>query len=623
MMVRHGGKNAPWRSLLQTSASSAHNNQTIRRTMAFKPRRTPPPSIAGVNLAPRPDPHASLAPDPAYDRSKRGSTRLGGEGLSDDWVSPHHKDYYDRVDSSTMDHGELLHGDPHMPIQRLSRGDGKVVLDPFGRKAKELNHYSKLGQKDMLMADLDGYADVDDYVASDGKDDTLIEKEPENDKGKRLLPRPKSLTMDKDDIMHRLTLDEDDEDELDAEFGSDAADAIRQHLNKFHKRLNSSKLKESKTYSPLEEVEEGFRTIDRVTAAQGSTQDLALKRRARTESREFLRLGRIPKLVDGDAGDEFDGDWSEEQGGDDESEKEFGHGRGYDAQSVFGKGAKVHFPDSKEWPSPTYHKDFPKGSFVGNNPNDPDEEKWMHELNKLIYEEQGKEMELGEIDETYTPVNIQKEDMDAYLAEKKRTKKFNMNEREEHEKDREEKPDEILEMVKSGLDPNQEAFGPWGECTIKVDRVQKVERGGTTVRYRALVIGGNGNGAGGFGIGKALTPNEAIEKACKHCKRNVFYIDRYLNTGLSYDLAGKHNSCKVRLRATSPDYGLHGHPLICEILKYAGISDATGKSHGNRNPYNVVYATFKALMTHESLEEIAMKRGKKLLNLQRARRLGV
>merc|ERR1711862_341461 len=80
--------------------------------------------------------------------------------------------------------------------------------------------------------------------------------------------------------------------------------------------------------------------------------------------------------------------------------------------------------------------------------------------------------------------------------------------------------------------------------------------------------------------------------------------------------AGKHNSCKVQIRAVSPDYGLHGHPLICEILKLAGISDASTKSHGNRNSYNVVYATFKALMTHESLEEIALKRGKKLINLQ-------
>lgn len=492
-----------------------------------------------------------------------------------------------------MDNPELLHGDPHMPIQKFTRGDGKVLLDPFGRKAKELNDYSKDGQKNLLIANLDGFSSLEDYASAE------------------------------DDLGEYGDDDNAEVDELEDEFGSDAADAIRQHLNTFHTRLNSAKDKGTKSYSPLEELEEKFRTVDRLTAAEGTTQDLALKRRARTETREFYRLGNIPKLSDGVDGDELIEGGEQQAGEDNEADSEFGHGRGFDAESIFGKSSKVQYPYGKQWPSPTYHEDFPKGSNVGNNPTDPDEEKWMHELNKLIYEEQGKEFELGEIDETYTPVNIQKEDMDAHKKEEKRTSKFKIHGRDEELKEREEKPDEILEMIKNGEDPNQEAYGPWGECTIKVDRVQKVERGGTTVRYRALVVGGNGNGAAGFGIGKALSPNEAIVKACKHCKRNVFYIDRYLNTGLSYDLAGRHNSCKVRLRATSPDYGLHGHPLICEILKYAGISDATGKSHGNRNPYNVVYATFKALMTHESLEEIALKRGKKLLNLQRARRMGV
>jgi small subunit ribosomal protein S5 len=162
-----------------------------------------------------------------------------------------------------------------------------------------------------------------------------------------------------------------------------------------------------------------------------------------------------------------------------------------------------------------------------------------------------------------------------------------------------------------------------GECTIKVDHVQKPERGNSTISYHALVIGGNGNSATGSGIGKALSPNKAIFKACKHCKRNVFYVDWYINSGLSYDLAGMHNSCRVRLRDVSPNYSLHGHPLIVNILKYAGVSGPTGKSRGNQYLYNVVYATLKALMTHKSLEEIAMKRGKKLLNLQRARRLGI
>lgn len=39
-------------------------------------------------------------------------------------------------------------------------------------------------------------------------------------------------------------------------------------------------------------------------------------------------------------------------------------------------------------------------------------------------------------------------------------------------------------------DPHQKAFGPWSETIVRVDRVQKVQRGGTMVRYRALVIGG-------------------------------------------------------------------------------------------------------------------------------------
>mmetsp|Transcript_852 Transcript_852/g.1031 ORF Transcript_852/g.1031 Transcript_852/m.1031 type:complete len:380 (-) Transcript_852:87-1226(-) len=172
-------------------------------------------------------------------------------------------------------------------------------------------------------------------------------------------------------------------------------------------------------------------------------------------------------------------------------------------------------------------------------------------------------------------------------------------------------------------DPHQKAFGPWSETIVRVDRVQKVQRGGTMVRYRALVVGGNLNGCAGFGVAKANAPNEACAAAARIAKRNIFFVDRYMNTGLTSDLAGKHNSCKVTLRSVNFNRGLHGHPLILEILKYFGITDCTAKSHGNRNVYNVVYSTFKAIMTHESLEEIALKRGKRLLNLERAKRLNI
>lgn len=143
------------------------------------------------------------------------------------------------------------------------------------------------------------------------------------------------------------------------------------------------------------------------------------------------------------------------------------------------------------------------------------------------------------------------------------------------------------------------------------------------VRYRALVVGGNANGCAGFGIGKASSPNEATAAAVKMCKSNIFFVDRYMGSGLSYSLVGKQNSCRVLLRTVRPNYGLWGHDLVCLILKYFGITDCSTKTHGNRNQFNVVRATFKALLTHESMEEIALKRGKRLLNIERAKRLGI
>jgi len=151
--------------------------------------------------------------------------------------------------------------------------------------------------------------------------------------------------------------------------------------------------------------------------------------------------------------------------------------------------------------------------------------------------------------------------------------------------------------------------------------VQKVTRGGTVVSYRALVIGGNCRGVGGFGIGKAPTPKEATEKARRKCKRNIFFLKTNQGGVLSHDLVGKHNSCKVTIRITSPGFGMKGHPLVEDILIAFGVTDVSFKSHGNRNKYNIVYATFKALMTHETIQEIALRRGKKFVNLDRARRL--
>lgn len=171
------------------------------------------------------------------------------------------------------------------------------------------------------------------------------------------------------------------------------------------------------------------------------------------------------------------------------------------------------------------------------------------------------------------------------------------------------------------LDPNQLAHGEWSEMLIQVDRNIKLWRGGRLESYRALVIGGNLNGCGGFGVGKAGDPMDAVSKASRICKRNIFFVERYQGNGLTRDLVGKQNNCKLVIRAT--DNGLRGNELVREILKRFGITNAAAKAYGRRSPYNVVLAAFKALQTHESSEEIAMKRGKRLVSLDRAMRLQI
>lgn len=101
----------------------------------------------------------------------------------------------------------------------------------------------------------------------------------------------------------------------------------------------------------------------------------------------------------------------------------------------------------------------------------------------------------------------------------------------------------------TGVNPNQKAFGEWGELLIRVDRNIKLWRGGRIQSYRALVIGGNLNGCAGFGTGKSQDPQTAVMAASRKCKRNIFFVDRYQNHSLSRDLVGQANSCKVVLRA--------------------------------------------------------------------------
>jgi len=59
-----------------------------------------------------------------------------------------------------------------------------------------------------------------------------------------------------------------------------------------------------------------------------------------------------------------------------------------------------------------------------------------------------------------------------------------------------------------------------------------------------------------------------------------------------------------------------GSPFAEAVLSRFGIASASCRIVGNRNPYSVVRAMFKAIEHHENIDEIARDRGQRYLTLR-------
>lgn len=87
---------------------------------------------------------------------------------------------------------------------------------------------------------------------------------------------------------------------------------------------------------------------------------------------------------------------------------------------------------------------------------------------------------------------------------------------------------------------------------VHINRVAKVVKGGRRFGFAALVVVGDQKGRVGFGHGKAREVPEAIRKATDAAKRAVVRIPLREGRTLHHDVAGRHGSGKVVLRAALP-----------------------------------------------------------------------
>ncbi len=140
------------------------------------------------------------------------------------------------------------------------------------------------------------------------------------------------------------------------------------------------------------------------------------------------------------------------------------------------------------------------------------------------------------------------------------------------------------------------------EKLVSLNRVTKVVKGGKRLRFRALVVVGDGNGHVGIGLGKAKEVPEAIRKAGVIARKGLYKVTMS-GTTIPHEVLAKSGAAKVLLKPASPGTGVIAGGSVRSVLEAAGIKDVLSKSIGSSNPVNVVRATVLALASLRKPEE--------------------
>ncbi len=144
------------------------------------------------------------------------------------------------------------------------------------------------------------------------------------------------------------------------------------------------------------------------------------------------------------------------------------------------------------------------------------------------------------------------------------------------------------------------------EKLLSIDRVTKVVKGGRHLRFRALVVVGDGQGHVGFGLAKAAAVPEAVRKAGAMAKKELIEVPIKDGT-IPHEILAKSGGSKILLKPAIPGTGLIVNNTARAIMELAGIKDALGKSFGGSSRINVARATMLALTNLKKTAEAAIQ----------------
>ncbi|MBP5183028.1 MAG: 30S ribosomal protein S5 [Lentisphaeria bacterium] len=190
------------------------------------------------------------------------------------------------------------------------------------------------------------------------------------------------------------------------------------------------------------------------------------------------------------------------------------------------------------------------------------------------------------------------------------TEKVNSEVKEEAAAPVEEQVQTAAAAASPAFKPASEEEGGLGEVVLSINRCSKVVKGGRNFSFGALVVVGDRNGKVGYGYGKANEVSDAIRKGGEAAKKNMVTVARRGDT-VPHSVEAKYRGSKIIIRPASEGTGMIAGGTMRAVLGLAGVVDVLTKSQGSSNPMNVVKATFKAIESMKTKDQVMEKRGKK------------
>ena len=143
---------------------------------------------------------------------------------------------------------------------------------------------------------------------------------------------------------------------------------------------------------------------------------------------------------------------------------------------------------------------------------------------------------------------------------------------------------------------------------IKVNRVTKIEKGGSILSFNAVVVVGDCTSVVGYGFGKALEPIKAIEKATRDSRHTLMKVPVIRGT-IPHTVKWKYKSTEIFLKPAAPGTGIIAGGAMRAVLECCGLTDVVGKTRGSNNPCSVVRATIGGLGSLRDAWTVARQRG--------------